>query len=101
MLLLKAFKKTSSIFVCKMRNEKMEKIKNVLLQLSSNGNRMIVKSSDKGCKVKKASDCTYRVVIFRFVHLNSGTYAARHGVRLTREQWFSSFYFTTLLMTSM
>jgi len=40
---LKAFlKKTSSIFVCKMfklRKEKMEKIKNVLLQLSSNGNR--------------------------------------------------------------
>jgi len=36
-------KKTSTIFVCKMfklRKEKMEKITNVLLQLSSNSNRM-------------------------------------------------------------
>ena len=37
------FKKTSSTFVCKMfklRKEKMEKIKDILSQLSSNGNRM-------------------------------------------------------------
>jgi len=48
--------------VFKLRKEKIEKIKNVLLQLSSNGNRMtgeIERQTDKGCKVKKASNCNY------------------------------------------
>jgi len=48
----------------------MEKIKNVLLQLSSNGNRMTGEIERQRLQSeKKASNCT--LVIFRFVRLNS------------------------------
>ena len=53
----------------KLRKEKMEKIKNVLLQLSSNGNRMTGKIERERLKSEKASNCT--LVVFRFVRLNS------------------------------
>jgi len=37
----------------------MEKIKNVLLQLSSNGNRMIGEIERQRLQSKKASNCNY------------------------------------------
>ena len=49
----------------------MEKIKNVLLQLSSNSNRMTDEIERQRLKSEKASNCT--LVIFRFVRLNSCT----------------------------
>ena len=49
----------------------MEKIKNVLLQLSSNGSRMTGEIERQRLQSKKASNCT--LVIFRFVRLNSCT----------------------------
>ena len=55
----------------KLRKEKMEKINNVLLQLSSNGNRMTGEIEPQRLQIKKASNCT--LVIFRFVRLNSCT----------------------------
>ena len=48
----------------------MEKIKNVLLQLFSNGNRMTGEIERERLKSeKKLSNCT--LVIFRFVRLNN------------------------------
>ena len=47
----------------------MKKIKNVLLQLSSNGNRMTGEIERQ--RLQKASNCT--LVIFQFVRLNSCT----------------------------
>ena len=55
----------------KLRKEKIGKIKNVLLQLSSNGNRMTGEIEREKMKSEKASNCT--LVIFRFVRLNSCT----------------------------
>ena len=55
----------------KLRKEKMEKIKNVLLQLSSNGNRMTGEIERQRLQSEKASNCT--LVSFRFVRLNSCT----------------------------
>ena len=49
----------------------MEKIKNVLLLLSSNGNRMTGEIERQRLQSEKASKCT--LVIFRFVRLNSCT----------------------------
>ena len=50
----------------------MEKIKNVLLQLSSNGNRMTGEIEQQRLQSKKkTSNCT--LVIFQFVRLNSCT----------------------------
>ena len=49
----------------------MEKIKNVLLQLSSNGNRMTGEIERQRLQSEKASNCT--LVVFRFVRLNSCT----------------------------
>jgi len=62
----------------KLRKEKMEKIKNVLLQTCSYllmAIEWLVKSSDKGCKVKKSEQLQLfsTLVIFRFVSLNSCT----------------------------
>jgi len=47
----------------------MEKIKNVLLQLSSNGNQMTCEIERQRLQSEKASNCT--LVIFQFVRLNS------------------------------
>jgi len=49
----------------KLRKEKTEKIKNVLLQLSPNGNRMTGEIERERLKSKKS--------VFRFVRLNSCT----------------------------
>ena len=49
----------------------MEKIKNVLLQLSSNGNRMTGEIERQRLQSEKASNCT--LVFFQFVRLNSCT----------------------------
>ena len=49
----------------------MEKIKNVLLQLSSNGNRMTGEIERQRLQSEKVSNCT--LVIFPFVRLNSCT----------------------------
>ena len=53
----------------------MEKIKNVLLQLSSNGNQMTCEIERQRLQSEKASNCT--LVIFRFVRLNSCIIARR------------------------
>jgi len=76
----------------KLRKEKMEKIKNVLLQLSSNGNRMTGEIEQQRLQSKKNEQLQLfsTLVIFRFVRLNSCTSPQN------REQWFSSFYFRTL-----
>ena len=85
----------------KLRKEKMEKIKNVLLQLSSNGNRMTGEIERQRLQSEKSEKLQLfsTLVIFRFVRLNSCTQQAA-PVTLTgpqnREQWFSSFYFRTL-----
>jgi len=50
----------------------MEKIKNALLQLSSNGNRMTGEIERKRLKSEK-SEQLHVIVIFRFVRLNSCT----------------------------
>jgi len=70
----------------------MEKIKNVLLQLSSNGNRMTGEIEQQRLQSKKNEQLQLfsTLVIFRFICLNSCT-----GPQ-NREQWFSSFYFRTL-----
>ena len=56
----------------KLRKEKMEKVKNALLQLSSNGNRMTGEIERKRLKSEK-SEQLHVIVIFRFVRLNSCT----------------------------
>jgi len=103
----------------KLRKDKMEKIKNVLLQ-SSNGNRM--KSRDKGCKVKKQAIiarygpfiatqlnstssgvelCRYKRS-FSHLSVRPSILIVARRARLTGPQnrdqslWFSSFYFRTL-----
>ena len=62
----------------KLRKEKMEKIKNVLLQLSCNGNRMTGEWWNRATKVAKWKkneqlQLFSTLVIFRFVRLNSCT----------------------------
>jgi len=64
--------------VCKMfklRKEKMEKIKNVLLQLSSNDNRMTGEIERQRLQSEKSEQLQLfsTLVIFRFVDLNSCT----------------------------
>ena len=51
----------------------MEKIKNVLLQLSSNGNRMTGEIERQSLKSEKSEQLFSTLVIFRFVRLNSCT----------------------------
>jgi len=53
----------------------MEKIKNVLLQLSSNGNRMTVEIERQRLQSEKSEQLQLfsTLVIFRFVRLNSCT----------------------------
>jgi len=43
----------------KLRKEKMEKIKNVLLQLSSNGNRMSSEIERQRLQSEKSDSCNY------------------------------------------
>ena len=59
----------------KLRKEKIEKIKNVLLQLSSNGNRMIGEIERQRLQSEKSEQLQLfsTLVIFRFVRLNSCT----------------------------
>ena len=59
----------------KLRKEKIEKIKNVLLQLSSNGNRMTGEIERQRLQSEKAINCSYfsTLVIFQFVRLNTCT----------------------------
>ena len=59
----------------KLRKEKMEKIKNVLLQLSSNGNRMTGEIERQRLQSEKNEQLQLfsTLVIFRFVRLNSCT----------------------------
>ena len=79
----------------KLRKEKMEKIKNVLLQLSSNGNRMTGEIERQRLQSEKSEQ-------LHVSHLSVRPSEWLHAapVRLTglqnREQWFSSFYFRTL-----
>ena len=51
----------------------MEEIKNVLLQLSSNGNRMTGEIERQSLKSEKSEQLFSTLVIFRFVRLNSCT----------------------------
>ena len=59
----------------KLRKEKMEKIKNVLLQLSSNDNRMTGEIERQRLQSEKSEQLQLfsTLVIFRFVDLNSCT----------------------------
>jgi len=59
----------------KLRKEKMEKIKNVLLQLSSNGNRMTDEIERQRLQSEKNEQLQLfsTLVIFRFVSLSSCT----------------------------
>jgi len=59
----------------KLKKEKMEKIKNVLLQLSSNDNRMTSKIERQRLQTEKSEQLQLfsTLVIFRFVRLNSCT----------------------------
>ena len=59
----------------KLRKEKIEKIKNVLLQLSSYGNRMTGEIERQRLQSEKSKQLQLfsTLVIFRFVHLNSYT----------------------------
>ena len=59
----------------KLRKEKMEKIKIVLLQLSSNGNRMTGEIERQRLQSEKSEQLQLfsTLVIFRFVRLNSCT----------------------------
>ena len=59
----------------KLRKEKMEKIKNVLLQLSSNGNRMTGEIEWQRLQGEKNEQLQLfsTLVIFQFVRLNSCT----------------------------
>ena len=43
----------------KLRKEKMEQIKNAVLQLSSNGNRMTGEIERQSLQSKRASNCNY------------------------------------------
>jgi len=62
----------------KLRNEKMEKIKNVLLQLSSNSNRMTGEIERQRLQSEKSEQLQLfsTLVIFRFVRLNSARRAS-------------------------
>jgi len=73
----------------------MEKIKNVLLQLSSNGNRMTVEIERQRLQSEKSEQLQLfsTLVIFRFVRLNSCT-PRQLGLPVRKTE--SSFYFTTL-----
>jgi len=87
----------------KLRKEKMEKIKNVLLQFSSNGNRMTGEMERQSLQSEKSEQLQLfsTLVIFRFVRLNSCTLRQSLAGLQNREQWFSSFYFSTIWMTLM
>jgi len=92
----------------KLRKEKMEKIKNVLLQLLLMPIEWLVESSDKGCKVRKPINCNYsarysHLSVRPVVRLNSCTprQLSLPVRKIESSAGFSSFYFSTLLMTLM